>query len=495
MRIARHLCLLTLILLATEAGAAVEPSATRIAIPGQTRIYRTFGWAADPELYAPLTQELTALGLTVMWLPGEEQVTLQFGANEARWRVTRNLGELNGGSGRGAGAPVPLAFETEGLLFLPVRASAALMGGGATWSSARRTLELRLDGTAAKGRGVMTPSVAVPAAGPGAVVTRLQWSESAGGLALDVEATAPVHASVLQLQNPNRLVIDFRPATFELESALEPRGAVRSARVGQFQPGIARLVLELSGARLTGTGLPRVPQNRFTIRLTAGTTTAAAPRPAVRGGGARRPRQLASRGGLTIRDPESLRAALAAGEGLLAGKVICIDAGHGGRDPGARGAGGLWEKDLTLQMALEAARALEAAGANVIMTRSGDVYRSLDERYDLANARRVDLFISIHCNSMPRANMASGTQTYYCHGASLALAEAMHPHIVDAMGGSDRGIHSRRFAVVRHTEMPAVLLEVGYINHSDDAQKLSDPQYQRTIGEAICMGLIRYFGG
>jgi N-acetylmuramoyl-L-alanine amidase len=195
-----------------------------------------------------------------------------------------------------------------------------------------------------------------------------------------------------------------------------------------------------------------------------------------------------------LRDPESLKAALAAGEGLLRGKVICLDAGHGGHDPGAPGVGGVWEKEMNLQMALAAARALEAVGATVVLTRSADTYRSLNERYDLANARGVDLFISIHCNAMPRFDMASGTQTYYCHEGSLALARVLHPQIVAAMGGLDRGIHCRRFAVVRHTEMPAVLLEIGYINHSEDAQKLADPEYQLSIGEAVRAGVIRYYG-
>src|SRR5207248_1923630 len=100
----------------------------------------------------------------------------------------------------------------------------------------------------------------------GAVVTGLKWSEG-GELALEVEATAPVRAQTLQLSNPNRLVIDLSPATFALNRIPEPRGAVRSIRTGQFQEKVARVVLELGSAHLTGTRIPGVPQSHFSIQL------------------------------------------------------------------------------------------------------------------------------------------------------------------------------------------------------------------------------------
>jgi N-acetylmuramoyl-L-alanine amidase len=96
---------------------------------------------------------------------------------------------------------------------------------------------------------------------------------------------------------------------------------------------------------------------------------------------------------------------------------------------------------------------------------------------------------------MPRRNAASGQQTYYCNGFSRDLALALHPQIVGVMGGPDGGVRQRRFAVVRHTEMPAVLLEIAFINHDDDALKLADADYHRAVGEAIRDGVIRYYGG
>jgi N-acetylmuramoyl-L-alanine amidase len=209
----------------------------------------------------------------------------------------------------------------------------------------------------------------------------------------------------------------------------------------------------------------------------------------------KRPNQLASRGTRAFqgRDIERIKELLAQGELVLRGKTVCIDAGHGGHSGGARGVTGLQEKDLCLAMALEAARALREAGATVLLTRDDDTYLSLDQRIEIANEKGADLFISIHCNAMPRPNTMSGTETYYYTAQSLDLARALHPGMAGAMGGRDGGIRRRAFAVIRRTEMPSVLLEVGYINHSGDEQKLADAAYQRSVGEAIRDGVIRYF--
>jgi N-acetylmuramoyl-L-alanine amidase len=128
------------------------------------------------------------------------------------------------------------------------------------------------------------------------------------------------------------------------------------------------------------------------------------------------------------------------------------------------------------------------------MTRDTDMHVSLPDRYNFANARSAHLFISIHCNAFPRRGAMSGTETYYCTPQSLGLAQALHPHIVGVMGRRDGGIRRRNFAVVRHTTMPSVLLEVGYIDNTIDEEKLSDPIFQEELGNAVRDGLLAYFG-
>ena len=120
-------------------------------------------------------------------------------------------------------------------------------------------------------------------------------------------------------------------------------------------------------------------------------------------------------------------------------------------------------------------------------------YVSLDDRIDFANTRGCDLFISIHCNAMPTHNTVSGTETYYYTPQSLGLAQALHPTVVGVVRERDGGIRRRGFAVIRRTTMPSVLVEVAYIDHLGDEEKLTNPLFQRQVGEAIRAGAVRYF--
>jgi N-acetylmuramoyl-L-alanine amidase len=519
MRSLRCLWMLPLILTAVGAAADVEPSATRIVINGQSRIYRTYGWAKEPEVFAPIARDLQRFGLVSEWQPGQEQVTLGCNGTVSRWHVARSRYEIRVDASRVGDLSQAEALEMGGELFLPVRTTVGMLGGSVTWDESRRSLVVQISGArlapagapwrrpegdasradlAPAGRDLRGAARGNAATSGCACLTHLQWSEQDGGLSLEVEATAPVHAQLLQLANPNRLVIDFRPAIFRLSDALGPRGPVRNVRTGQFEAQVARVVLDLGTAHLGGAGVPAAAQTSFSIRL-AGSSgpaqpIAVVPRSAPSSASSiLRTRKLASRGGVQGRDLDRLKQVLGAGEGVLRGKVICIDAGHGGHSSGAMGVTGLWEKDLTLRMALEAARALQEAGATVIMTRGDDTYVSLEDRVDIANQRGADVFISIHCNSMPHMNMMSGTESYYCTAHSLDLARALHPQIVGVMAGRDGGIRRRGFFVIKHTQMPSVLLEVGYINQNDDEQKLADTENQRSIGSAVRDGVVRYF--
>jgi N-acetylmuramoyl-L-alanine amidase len=177
----------------------------------------------------------------------------------------------------------------------------------------------------------------------------------------------------------------------------------------------------------------------------------------------------------------------------LIGKTICIDAGHGGHSAGAKGTENL-EKDLCLKMCLSLQRELEQRGARVIMTRDSDVFVSLEGRCVIANSANADLFISIHLNSTPTRNSASGTETYWHTPQSQRLARAVHRRVVGAFGGLDRGIRNRAFYVIRNTTMPSVLLEIGFINHKTDEALLEQSLFHNRLGESLTHGVLDYFG-
>ncbi len=183
----------------------------------------------------------------------------------------------------------------------------------------------------------------------------------------------------------------------------------------------------------------------------------------------------------------------------LQGRVIVIDPGHGGQDPGARGVTGLLEKDVNLIVALKLVHLLNEAGANVVMTRSDDRTVANQKRVDVANSAGADLFISIHANafSNPESN---GTETYYCtkteHSAdSLHLAQQLQRELVKALGMRDRGVKTSSFYVITKAEIPSALVEMGFLTNEDNEAILRDPQMQEQAAVALFLGIQAYFTG
>ncbi|ELR97520.1 N-acetylmuramoyl-L-alanine amidase [Gloeocapsa sp. PCC 73106] len=172
--------------------------------------------------------------------------------------------------------------------------------------------------------------------------------------------------------------------------------------------------------------------------------------------------------------------------------VVIIDPGHGGKDPGAIGIGGVKEKELIFPMAQQVADILEKQGIQVIMTRKSDYYVGLEDRAKMANQAGADLFISIHANSMGMSRPdINGLETYYFQDG-IRLAETIHNSILKRVDVDNRGIRRARFFVLRETQMPAVLLEVGFLTGKEDAQKLSNPDYRSQISQAIAEGILQY---
>ncbi len=174
--------------------------------------------------------------------------------------------------------------------------------------------------------------------------------------------------------------------------------------------------------------------------------------------------------------------------------VVVIDPGHGGNDTGAIGIGGLREIDVVLPISTQVRDILEQNGVQVVMTREYDREVDLEPRTQLANRVNADLFISIHANAidMTRPDV-NGIETYYFQSRSgQLLAQYIHNSILQTTGAPNRGVREARFYVLRHTSMPAVLVEVGFVTGAQDAQKLADPAYRSVMAEAIARGILQY---
>ncbi|MEM8719089.1 MAG: N-acetylmuramoyl-L-alanine amidase [Cyanobacteria bacterium P01_G01_bin.39] len=171
---------------------------------------------------------------------------------------------------------------------------------------------------------------------------------------------------------------------------------------------------------------------------------------------------------------------------------VIIDPGHGGKDPGTVGIAGFQEKDVVLPISMDVAEILRKQNIEVIMTRETDNFISLEGRTNLANDVDADLFVSIHANAINLSRPdVNGLETYY-YKSGRRLAEVIHWSILNGVNIDNRGIRRARFYVLRHSTMPAVLVEVGFLTGAVDSSRLKDPNHRRQMAEAIARGIIQY---
>ncbi len=172
--------------------------------------------------------------------------------------------------------------------------------------------------------------------------------------------------------------------------------------------------------------------------------------------------------------------------------LVTIDPGHGGKDPGAIGIGGLREVDVVLPISLEMTEMLNQNGVQVQLTRDADYFVTLAGRTQLANRVGSDLFVSIHANAAPGARPgANGVETFY-HTSGRSLAAAIQNSIMERFDMNNRGVKKARFYVLRTSRMPSALVEVGFVTGNEDSRVLANSACRTEMAKAITVGILRY---
>lgn len=201
------------------------------------------------------------------------------------------------------------------------------------------------------------------------------------------------------------------------------------------------------------------------------------------------------------------RQAAAALSSSAAGRVIVVDPGHGGTDPGFAGRSGALEKDITLAVAKLLAVNLGQAGSMVLMTREADYDLSdpgtlgaaarkkedLKKRVDLANSSRADLYVGIHVNSFPDGSRR-GAQSFVQAGSSESLKAGccIQGELARVLKNTDRAPREVDHYITRNTRMPAVIVEIGFITNEAEEKLLQDPAYQGKTAWAVYTGIVKY---
>ncbi|MEM9484080.1 MAG: N-acetylmuramoyl-L-alanine amidase [Cyanobacteria bacterium P01_F01_bin.116] len=173
--------------------------------------------------------------------------------------------------------------------------------------------------------------------------------------------------------------------------------------------------------------------------------------------------------------------------------VVAIDPGHGGRDPGAVGIGGLQEKQVIFPISQQVAAILREQGVDVVLTRNRDIELDLDPRVQIAERADADLFVSIHANAINLSRPdVNGLETYYYSNAGARFARTVHDTVLRTMGMPDRRVRQARFYVIRRTSMPAILIEVGFVTGAEDIHNLRDPEWRSRMANAIARGILTH---
>lgn len=355
-----------------------------------------------------------------------------------------------------------------------------------------------------------------------ALLRNLEWNTKNGTCTLTIEFAGkakyrrtPITANAAK-GVPAQMQFDFFDT--ELFSAVDKNievagsAPVTAIRSMQLKPGTVRLALELGAARSIRT---QVLYNPYRVKVEVSTA-------ALRNG------EDISKLGSATPKPVNIMEQLG-----LTVKTVVIDAGHGGKDPGAMG-NGIRESEYTLALAKMLGQRLQKQGIKVLYTRETNKYLALDERTAFANSKKADIFISVHVNSSTSKHL-NGVETYYLDIARSDAAElvaarengvqktetndlqfilsdltrnvkrkeskelagfvqkTMLQHV--KKGGfnvKDNGVRSAPFFVLMGAKMPAVLVEVGYLSNSADVARLKNSKYMERVADGVSTGIIGY---
>lgn len=331
-----------------------------------------------------------------------------------------------------------------------------------------------------------------------------------------------------------RLYIDLPTAS--LSSSLQKAipindGLLKAARAGQYDPETVRVVLDIESIEDFKI-FPLSDPYRIVIDVTGQKKAVAVAQPMTDSTGKEVPQIRQAPSQAAAPDPSLIQQL-----GLKV-KTIVLDPGHGGKDPGAIGRGGLKEKDVTLKLAKMLREKLtNDAGAKTILTRDTDIFIPLEERTAIANSRDADLFVSIHINASPKRT-ASGIETYILNFSnneeakrlaarenatstrsvsdlefilndliktaktndSARLAAVVQENLVTGLrkkfdSVKSHGVKGAPFYVLVGTKMPAVLVEVSFISNPDEEERLRDEAYLNEVVEGIAAGVLHYMNG
>jgi len=450
--------MILIFLIPTQTDAAANQ--TRIVLDGQElSLPQDVGVVnMQNNIMIPIRVVAENLKFQVNWDQATQNVHIQQGSKTVSLTVGKNAASIGNKTVKLGVAPQII----QNTVFVPLRFVSEAMGLGVEWNNSDKIVTLASLVSS-------TPDAPLPDSG-NAVATNWIHEINYVNNQLVVSLDREINPVITELKNPERLVLDFPATNFgNMENAPSPGAIarldtsdspnVKEIRYSLYQnnPAQVRVVMELNNVSSVQYQ-PQTSTGKFILDLDM------------------------------VNDSGS---ALPVDNGK---KIVVIDAGHGGTDPGTISITQKHEKDFTLALSLKVQALLQnEPGIEVIMTRETDVYPTRPERVKLANDLGADVFVSIHANSVLASPQAKGTETYYYQReSSKELANCIHEKLIQALGFTDRGVKNQNFQVIRETTMAAVLLEIGFLSNKEEEEAMMSEDNQNKAAQAIVDGIKEY---
>lgn len=397
----------------------------------------------------PAREVFESLGASVAWNAVQNTANISYGDTTISLKINNNIAQVNGVDKRLDVAPKIINDKT----MIPTRFVSEELGFNVDWAQHERTIYISKKPQKVFINGIKYNN------GLGSLVTNVSTSDTdSRAVQIDILASDIIsNYSTLFLKEPYRLVVDVDNAVLNVSNSTIPidENGISQIRVAQFsvQPDKTRVVIDLNKALKYEVNLSE-DKKHILVNIFVDNTV------------------------------------------LKTGNyVVVIDPGHGGSDPGAIYSGQS-EKNINLNIALRLRALLQQEKIDVYMTRTNDSYVDLYDRSALANRLNADLLVSIHNNAVEDPSVAGTMTLYYPDDKpgfnNKRFAEIIQKALVSKLGTKNRGIIQRpKLAVLRTSQVPAVLVEVAFMTNDQDMQNLKDGAFLQKSAEAIRDGVIQ----
>lgn len=442
----------------------------------------------------PVREVFEAMGAEVLYVNKTQEINITMGTSYISMQLGSEFVQVNGSQKTFPDNVKPMLIAKVGenaKTMVPVRFVSENLGMNVVYDGARKQIRIN------------NPAQSTPEYVPTSQITAITTTTNADDsvtVSIKLDSPAQKIEELTFIEGSGVLYLDIFDTSYTTSNRITVnKGAILSIRLGEHE-NYTRVAIDTSGAtdyykklsadgtllKITVDGMRKADAETPSPSPTQSPPTS--PKPSTS------PKPNTS--------PTPTPAPTPTPEAHITGeKIIVLDAGHGGSDPGAvytHDGAEYKEKTINLAVAKKVRDILTAKGIRVEMTRSGDTYPTLTERSAFANKLGAAMFVSIHSNSFPTNNDVNGIEVYYSKTnngeryslTSKKLATDVYKNLIKNTSASQRGVKTEQHVVTRTSEMPAILIELGFITNKDEAENLYSPAYQDLLAGAIASAII-----